>query len=84
MESSIIYSMGTALDHARERQLPVVVLVGNDWLHGIVRHVDGHGLVLETAASENCVVRLEAVNAVRVDSSAQQPSVRVMPMSATA
>ena len=71
MESSVIYSMGTALNRAREHQLPVVVLVGNDWLRGTVRHLDSHGLVLAIAAHENCVIRLEAVNAVRLDAGTQ-------------
>jgi hypothetical protein len=82
VESSVIYSMGTALNRAREHQLPVVVLVGNDWLRGTVRHLDSHGLVLAIAAHENCVIRLEAVNAVRLDAGTQQAEARVMPMSA--
>ncbi len=68
MESSVIYSMGTALSRAKEQDLPVAVLVSTDWLRGRVLVVDSYGLVLETDSFEHCVVRLEAVNAVRVDS----------------
>jgi hypothetical protein len=68
VESSVVYSMGTALARAKDQRLAVAVLVGNDWLRGSVLALDGLGLVLETDASESCVVRLEAVNAVRVES----------------
>lgn len=72
MESSVVYSMGTALARAKDQRLPVALMVGSDWLHGRVLAVDGYGLVLETDTSESCVVRLEAVNAVRVESVAAQ------------
>jgi len=64
--SSLIYTMGTALDRAKDQGLPVVVLVANDWLHGRVIAVDGQGLLLETDNVGHCVVRMEAINAVRV------------------
>jgi hypothetical protein len=68
MKSSVIFSMGTALSRAKEHDLPVAVLVANEWLRGRVLAIDGHGLLLETDSSEHCVVRLEAVSAARVDS----------------
>ena len=67
MESSVIFSMGTALGRAKDHDLPVAVLVANEWLRGRVLAVDGHGLLLETDRFEHCMVRLEAVSAVRVD-----------------
>lgn len=82
MESSVIYSMGTALDRAKEHRLPVVVLVGNDWLRGTVIAVDSYGLVLDTDGAESCVVRLEAVNAVRVDAMVHDAVDRFAPMCA--
>jgi len=66
VESSLIYTMGTALDRAKDQGLPVVVLVANDWLHGRVLAVDGQGLLLQTDDVGQCVVRMEAINAVRV------------------
>ena len=66
MESSLIYTMGTALNRAKDQGLPVVVLVANDWLRGLVLAVDGQGLLLETDNVGHCVVRMEAINAVRV------------------
>jgi hypothetical protein len=67
VESSVIFSMGTALGRAKDHDLPVSVLVANEWLRGRVLAVDGHGLLLETDRFEHCMVRLEAVSAVRVD-----------------
>jgi hypothetical protein len=72
--------MGTALDRAREQDVPVVVLVGNEWLRGRVLVVDGHGLVLETDSFEHCVVRLEAINAVRVDAIVHQEIESLAPL----
>jgi len=66
MESSLIYSMGTALNRARDHDIPVGVLVGGEWLAGRVVAVDGHGVLLETDEFEHAVVRMEAVQAVRV------------------
>jgi len=66
MESSLIYSMGTALNRARDHDIAVAVLVGGEWLAGSVVAVDGHGVLLETDEFEHAVVRMEAVQAVRV------------------
>ncbi len=66
MESSLIYSMGTALNRARDHDTPVEVLVGGNWLGGRVVAVDGHGVLLETDEFEHAVVRMESVQAVRV------------------
>lgn len=66
MESSLIYSMGTALNRAREHEVGVAVLVAGEWLSGRVVAVDGHGVLLETDAFEHAVVRMQSVEAVRV------------------
>lgn len=80
MQSSVIYSMGTALSRAKEQDLPVAVLVASDWLRGRVLVVDSYGLVLETDSFEHCVVRLEAVNAVRVDAIVHDEIGRLAPL----
>ena len=66
METSTIYSMGTALDRARTNGLAVEVLVSGVWLSGRVVASDGHGVVLETSDHEHAIARLESVLAVRV------------------
>lgn len=65
MHSSTIFTIGTALRRAGDSDMPVEVLVEGNWLRGTVAGVDGHGLVL-TTITEHCVVRLEAVSAVRI------------------
>lgn len=66
MSSSIIYTVGTALNRAKDNGVPVQVLVEGQWLTGDVVAVDGHGLVLQSDALEHAVVRIESVAAVRV------------------
>ena len=64
--SSVQYTIGTALERAREGGLLVQVLVEGHWLAGLVVASDGHGVVIEDGADDHCVVRLERVSAVRV------------------
>jgi hypothetical protein len=64
--SSIVYTIGTALDRAREGGMLVEVLVEGHWLEGLVVASDGHGVVLENGGDDHVVVRLENISAVRV------------------
>ena len=64
--SSMQYTIGTALDRAREGGLDVEVLVGNQWLSGQVAAADGLGVVLDRDGTDHFVVRLEQISAVRV------------------
>lgn len=68
MQTSTIYSMGTALDRARAHEIPVAVLVAGVWMSGHIVASDGHGVVLEATDDEHAVVRLDAIQAVRVHS----------------
>ncbi len=65
MQSTTLFTIGTALRRAESNHLPVEVLVHGHWLRGTVVGVDGQGVVLSTH-TEHAVVRLEAVSAVRV------------------
>ena len=83
MNSSILYTIGTALSRAQENDVPVQVLVEGEWLSGRVAAVDGHGLVLHSDDLEHSVVRVERVSAVRVFAEAphRQPITQgAMPM----
>lgn len=64
--SSMQYTIGTALERAREHGHPVVVLVEGQWLGGMVVATDGIGVVLEDEDFEHAVIRLEHISAVRV------------------
>lgn len=67
--SSMQYTIGTALERAREQGHPVRVLVQGEWLGGLVVACDGLGVVLEDDEYEHAVIRLENVSAVRVQAS---------------
>lgn len=69
MNESMIYTMGTALNHACNVGALVQCLVQGQWLAGSVMAVDGHGLVLGRD-SEHVVVRLDEVSALRVQGAA--------------
>ena len=45
--SSMQYTIGTALDRARERGLGVEVLTEGHWLAGTIAAADGLGVVLD-------------------------------------
>jgi len=63
---SVLYTIGTALNRARDNGLAVQVLVEGQWLIGRVAAVDGHGVVLQSEDDEHSVVRTGAISAVRV------------------
>ena len=74
---SMQYTIGTALERAREGGSYVEVLVDNTWLSGQVVASDGIGVVLDNHGQEHCVIRLEAIAAVRVCT--QAPMLRPIP-----
>jgi hypothetical protein len=80
--SSMQYTIGTALERAREAGSTVEVLVDQHWLTGQVVANDGVGVVLDHEGEEHCVVRLERIAAVRV--SARAPMLRRIPGARTA
>ena len=66
--SSMQYTIGTALDRARENGHLVEVLVEGDWISGQVVAGDGQGIVLEGRTEEHSIIRLERISAVKVRS----------------
>jgi len=67
---SMVYTMGTALNRAKDLNLRVQILLQGHWLSGRVIDLDGQGLVLEREDTDHVVVRLDVVAAVRVNGSA--------------
>lgn len=63
---SMQYTIGTALQRARDAGHLVEVLVEGQWITGTVVASDGIGVVLDNHGLEHCIVRLENVAAVRV------------------
>jgi hypothetical protein len=66
MSSSMLYTMGMALDRAAENGFTVSVLIEGAWLDGQVAAHDGVGVVLESDDGQHAVVRTERIAAVRV------------------
>ena len=67
---SMQYTIGTALDRARDAGHVVEVLVDGNWVKGAVLANDGQGAVLDHEGREHAIVRLERISAVRVASRA--------------
>lgn len=86
MKDSTLYTIGTALGRARDHEAVVHVLVSGHWLEGVVRAVDGHGLVLASDTHEHSIIRIEDISAVRVLRAAPPveclPEVEARPMPA--
>lgn len=77
MESSTIYTIGTALDRAKDNGLTVEILIEGQWLGGRVTAVDGHGVLLVTQDQEHAIARISQVAAVRVHSAAPRTQIPV-------
>ena len=64
-ESSMLYTMGTALDAALRDQTEVSVLVEGAWLTGNVVLYDGTGVVLDNRDNHS-IVKVSSISAVKV------------------
>jgi hypothetical protein len=64
--SSMLYTMGMALDRAAENGYDVTLLVEGTWLSGRIAANDGTGVVVEGFEGEHCVIRTERISAVKV------------------
>jgi hypothetical protein len=74
--TSMLYTMGTALNRAAEHGFTVRVLVEGAWIEGQVAASDGVGVVLESSLGQHSVVRTERITAVQIDSeSPLRPSI---------
>lgn len=74
MSSSMIYTIGTALNRAQDNSVPVEILVEGMWLRGQVVAVDGFGVVLQGDEDRHSVIRVESISAVTVCSAAPHRS----------
>lgn len=64
--NSTIYTIGTALNRAKETDVPVELLLAGQWVTGTVNALDGHGIVLLGEGGELSIIRLSSVDAVRI------------------
>ncbi len=64
--SSMMVTVGQALDRALEAGLTIRLNVAGEWLRGrVVRH-DGQGVVVVADDGDVCVLRMDAITCVRV------------------
>jgi hypothetical protein len=63
---SMMYTMGTALNRAMDFDIPVQILVGGQWLSGMILAVDGHGVVIDNGGTEHAVIKVEHISAVKL------------------
>jgi hypothetical protein len=64
--SSMVLTVGHALDRARDDGRPVRLNVSGEWITGRVISHDGHGVAVLEANGDMCVLRPEAISGVRV------------------
>lgn len=64
--SSMLYTMGMALNRAEDLGLDVAVLVEGHWIEGHITAQDGIGLVLEHDTAVHSVVKMDHIAAVRI------------------
>jgi sRNA-binding regulator protein Hfq len=81
---STLYTIGTALNRARDNNIQVEILVEGEWIKGDVLAVDGFGVVIHSEEREHSVIRIEAVSAVTVAAEApiRKPLTMASPMPA--
>jgi sRNA-binding regulator protein Hfq len=63
---SMIYTIGTALNRARDNGFSVEILVEGQWVSGDVLAVDGFGVVLQAEDNRHSVIRIESISAVTI------------------
>ena len=73
--STMLLTVGAALDRAKEEAMVVRLNVGGEWVTGRIINNDGHGVAVLESSGDLCVVRQEAVQAVRMPSIETGPRV---------
>ena len=66
--TTMLLTVGHALDRAKEDGLVVRVNAGGEWITGTVLSCDGHGVAILESNGGLCVVRQDAVTCVRLPS----------------
>lgn len=64
--STMLMTVGHALDRAKADGMTVRMHVGGDWIIGRVLDSDGHGVAVLEANGDLCVIRQETITCVRL------------------
>jgi hypothetical protein len=70
--SSMLLTVGAALDRAKEDGTHVQVSVSGEWISGRVVNTDGHGVAFLESSGDICVFRPEAIAGVRMPNPGQE------------
>ena len=73
--STMLLTVGHALDRAKDENMVVRVNVLGEWVTGRIINSDGHGVAILESSGDLCVVRQDAISAVRMPSQASGPRV---------
>ena len=73
--TTMLLTVGHALDRAKEEGMVVRLNIAGDWVTGRIINSDGHGVAVLESNGDLCVVRQEAVTAVRMPSVESGPHV---------
>ena len=71
--STTLVTVGHALDRAQQEGMDVRVNVAGEWINGRIVNNDGHGVAILESTGDLCVVRQEAVSAIRMPAHASGP-----------
>ncbi len=73
--STMLLTIGQALDRAKDDELTVRLHIGGEWVTGRILNSDGHGVAMLEQNGDLCVVRQDTITAVRLPSRANEPFV---------
>ncbi|MCW2807528.1 MAG: hypothetical protein JWQ93_1483 [Marmoricola sp.] len=72
--STMLLTVGHALDRAKDEGTVVRMHIGGDWITGRIMSSDGHGVAVLESNGDLCVVRQEAISCVRLPGKAHTGS----------
>ncbi len=64
--STMLLTIGQALDRAKADDLTIRMHIGGEWITGRVLNSDGHGVAMMETNGDVCVVRQDTINCVRL------------------
>ena len=82
--STMLLTVGTALDRAKDEGMVVRMHIGGEWVTGRILNSDGHGVAVLESNGDVCVVRQDAITCVRLPSKDSGPHVPAQPSSVVA
>jgi hypothetical protein len=73
--STMLLTIGQALDRAKDEELAVRMHVGGEWISGRILNCDGQAVAVLESSGDLCVVRKETISCVRMPSQAHSTHV---------